>query len=191
MIDPFHSIQLICRKQWGKDIIGIRFPAGATMNIKLVSFYAIGCCSKIVFNHDYGGKESNQQRKQILMNFGGSTTISQWSKQHRISQNKELFWWSRKQELFSIIWSASGQYSLRCPLRYLSFKWSLICFLKFFKCLIAQLHCMLLTILSSFQHWWTLMSWIRYIFWNFLDSGQKWTNLNYWKINPFEFKFLI
>ena len=26
------------------------------MNIKLVSFYAIGCCSKIVFNHDYGGK---------------------------------------------------------------------------------------------------------------------------------------
>ena len=61
------------------------------------------------------------------MNFGGSTTISQWSKQHRISQNKELFWWSRKQELFSIIWSASGQYSLRCPLRNLSFKWSLIC----------------------------------------------------------------
>ena len=54
------------------------------------------------------------------MDFGGSTTISQWSKQHRISQNKELFWWSRKQELFSIIWSASGQYSLRCPLRYIS-----------------------------------------------------------------------
>ena len=54
-------------------------------------------------------------------------TISQWSKQHRISQNKELFWWSRKQELLSIIWSASGQYSLRCPLRNLSFKWSLIC----------------------------------------------------------------
>ena len=71
MIDPFHSFQLVSRKQRGKDIIGIRFPAGATMNIKLVSFYAIGCCSKIVFNHDYGGKGIQSTKETDTNEFWG------------------------------------------------------------------------------------------------------------------------